>query len=118
MHRSGSLAPLQSLPFVVVACNSTQKGTRLGSGSWVWHPHLVVLCRGWLGRHVLAGHTTDAEWIAKIAAMFALRGWSRVALFASDSTASQLCDLTRCPPPISALSIPYRAALLTTTLRM
>ena len=50
--------------------------------------------------------------------MFALRGWSGEALFASDSTASQLCDLTRGPPPSSALSIPYRAALLSASFRM
>ena len=71
-----------------------------------------------LGLHALAGHSTNAEWIAKIAAMFALRGWSGEALFASDSTASQLCDLTRGPPPSSALSIPYRAALLSASFRM
>ena len=50
--------------------------------------------------------------------MFALRGWSGEALFASDSTASQLCDLIRGPPPSSALSIPYRAALLSASFRM
>ena len=50
--------------------------------------------------------------------MFALRGWSGEALFASNSTASQLCDLIRGPPPSSALSMPYRAALLTASFRM
>ena len=118
MHHSGSLAPLPSLPFLVVACDGSQEGTRLGSGFLLWHPHLGVLYRGWLGLHALAGHSTDAKWIAKIAAMFTLRGWSNVALFASDSTASHLCDLTRGPPPTSALSIPYRAALLAATFRM
>ena len=50
--------------------------------------------------------------------MFALSSSTGEALFASDSTASQLCDLTCGPPPTSALSIPYRAALLSTTFRM
>ena len=50
--------------------------------------------------------------------MFTLRGWSGAALFVSDSTASQLCDLNRGPPPSSALSIPYRAALLSASFRM
>ena len=117
-HHTGSLAPLRSLPDVVVACDGSQEGTRLGAGFLLWHPHHGTLYRGWLGLHALAGHSTDAEWIAKIAAMFALRGWSGEALFASDSTASQLCDLTRGPPPSSALSIPYRAALLSATFRM
>ena len=117
-HHTGSLAPLHSLPYVVVACDGSQEGTRLGAGFLLWHPHHGTLYRGWLGLHALAGHSTDAEWIAKIAAMFALRGWSGEALFASDSTASQICDLTRGPPPSSALSIPYRAALLSASFRM
>ena len=117
-HHTGSLAPLRSLPYVVVACDGSQEGTRLGAGFLLWHPHHGTLYRGWLGLHALAGHSTDDEWIAKIAAMFALRGWSGEALFASDSTASQLCDLTRGPPPSSALSISYRAALLSASFRM
>ena len=117
-HHTGSLAPLRSLPYVVVACDGSQEGTRLGAGFLLWHPLHGTLYRGWLGLHALAGHSTDAEWIAKIAAMFTLRGWSGAALFASDSTASQLCDLTRGPPPSSALSIPYRAALLSASFRM
>ena len=117
-HHTGSLAPLRSLPYVVVACDGSQEGTRLGAGFLLWHPLHGTLYRGWLGLHALAGHSTDAEWIAKIAAMFTLRGWSGAALFASDSTASQLCDLTRRPPPSSALSIPYRAALLSDSFLM
>ena len=117
-HHTGSLAPLRSLPYVVVACDGSQEGTRLGAGFLLWHPLHGTLYRGWLGLHALAGHSTDAEWIAKIAAMFTLRGWSGAALFASDSTTSQLCDLTRGPPPSSALSIPYRAALLSASFRM
>ena len=112
------LCPLRSLPYVVVACDGSQEGTRLGAGFLLWHPHHGTLYRGWLGLHALAGHSTDAEWIAKKAAMFALCGWSGEALFASDSTASQLCDLTRGPAPSSALSIPYRAALLSAYFRM
>ena len=117
-HHTGSLAPLRSLPYVVVACDGSQEDSRLGAGFLLWHPHHGTLYRGWLGLHALAGHSTDAEWIAKIAAMFALRGWSGEALFASDSTACQLCDLTRGSPPSSALSIPYRAALLSACFRM
>ena len=102
----------------MVACDGSQEGTRLGAGFLLWHPHHGTLYRGWLGLHTLARHSTDAEWVAKIAAMLALSGWSGRALFASDSTASQLCDLTHGPPPTSALSIPYRAALLSATFRM
>ena len=117
-HHTDSLAPLRSLPYVVVACDGSQEGTRLGAGFLLCHPRHGTLYRGWLGLHALAGHSTNAEWIAKIAAMFALRGWSGAALFASDSTASQLCDLTRAPPPSSALCIPYQAALLSASFRM
>ena len=102
----------------MVACGGSQEGTRLGAGFLLWHPRHGTLYRGWYGLHALAGHSTDAEWIAKIAAMFALRGWSGAALFASDSTASQLCDLTRGPPRSSALSIPYQAALVSASFRM
>ena len=117
-HHTGLLAPLRTLPYVVVACDSSLEGTRLGAGFLLWHPRHGTLYRGWLGLHALASHSTDAEWIAKIAAMFALRGWCSEASFASDSTASQLCDLTRGPPPSSALSIPYPAALLSPFFRM
>ena len=113
-HHSGSLAPLHSLPYVVVACDSSHEGTRPGAGFLLWHPHHGTLYCGWLGLHAVAGHSTDTEWVAT----FALSGWSGEALFASDSSASELCDLTRGPPPTSALSIPYRTALLSATFRM
>ena len=117
-HSTSSLAPLRSLPYVAVACDGSQEGTRLGAGYLLWHPHHRTLYRGWLSLHALAGHSSDAEGIAKKAAMFALRGWSGEALFASDSTASQLCYLTRGPPPSSGLSVPYWAALLSTSFCM
>ena len=117
-HHTGSLASLRSLPYVVVACDGIQEGTRLGAGFLIWHPHHGMLYRGWLGLQAPAGHSTDAKWIAQIAAMFALRGWSGEALFGSHCTVSQLCDLPRGPAPNSALSIPYRPALLSATLRM
>ena len=71
-----------------------------------------IFYRLWFGMHACSGSSTDAEWLAKIAVLFALGDWAGDVLLAIDSTVALMADLTRPPPSSSYLTVPFRAAIV------
>ena len=57
------------------------------------------------GVQACSGSSTDAEWLAKIALLFALGDWAGDVPLATDSTAALMADLTSPPPPPRLLPI-------------
>ena len=74
--------------------------------------------RQWFGVLVCAGHSTDAEWLAKIALLLLLADRQGDVLLVTDSTAALTAGLTRAPHPGSLLIVPYRAALAASRARL
>ena len=111
IHSVGEASHLSRLSFVVAATDGSQVDTRLGAGFALWHPSRGIFYRQWFGVHVCAGHSTDAEWLAKIALLLLLADWRGEVLLVTDSTAALTAGLSRAPHSGSLLSIPYRAAL-------
>ena len=118
IHTSGDASPLSRLSYVVAATDGSQVDSRLGAGFALWHPDLGIFYRQWLGVQVCAGHSTDAEWLAKIALLLLLTGWQGEVLLVTDSTAALTAGLTRAPQPGSLLVLPFRAALTGTKARL
>ena len=108
---TGDASLLSGLSFVVAATDGSQVDTRLGAGFTLWHPSRGIFYRQWFGVQVCAGHSTDAEWLAKIALLLLLADWRGEVLLVTDSTAALTAGLTRAPHSESLLLIPYRAAL-------
>ena len=75
------------------------------------NPTVGVLYRLWFGVEARAGHSTDAERMAKIALLFALGDWPEDVLLAADS-AALMSNLTRAPPASSALIVPFCTSLV------
>ena len=65
----------------------------------LWHPKIGIFYRLWFGMQACSGSSTDAEWLAKIALLFALGDWAGDVLLATDSTAALMADLISPPPP-------------------
>ena len=64
--------------------------------------------RAWLGRHRVEGHSTDAEWLAKLLVYDTLRDWLGRLYVPSDSTGALACKATRGPKPGTVMSVLYR----------
>ena len=103
---------LSTMQFVIAATDGSQAGSHLGAGVLLWHPAVGAFYRMWFGVQTCAGHSTDAEWLAKIALLFALGDWPGDVLLVTDSTAALMSNLTRAPPASFALVIPFRASVV------
>ena len=111
-HSSGDITPLRSFRFAVAATDGSQAGRRLGAGVVLWYPTTGIFYRLWFGVLSCAGHSTDAEWMARIALLFALGDWPGELLLATDSTAALTANLTRAPRSGTLLQLPFRSAVV------
>ena len=111
-HTSGDVTLLRTMRHVIAATDGSQSGHQLGAGVVLWHPSTGIFYRQWFGVLSSSGHSTDAEWLAKIALYYLLGGWKGVALLATDSTAALSANLTQSPRNGTLLLLPFRAALV------
>ena len=111
-HSSGDATLLHSMHHVVAATDGSQTGHQLGAAIVVWHPSTGMFYRPWFGVQSRSGHSTEAEWVAKIELYYLLGGWRGVALLATDSTAALSANLTHSPRNGTLLLLPFCAALV------
>ena len=109
---SGDVTHLCSAQHIVAATDGSQTDHRLGAGVVLWHPDVGVFYRLWFGVQSCSGHSTDAEWLPKIALYFLLGGWSGTLVLATDSIAALTANLTRAPRNGTLLLLPFRTALV------
>ena len=108
-HSRGDITLLRNLRFVVAATNGSPD--LLGAGVDLWHPSTGILYRLWFGIQACAGHSADAEGMAKIALLFIPRYGSGDLLLVTESLSSLTAILTQSPHKISLLLVPFRAAI-------
>ena len=111
-HSSGDITRLRSAHHIVAATDGSQTDHRLGARVVLWHPDVGVFYRLWFGVQSCSGHSTDSEWLAKIALYFLLGDWSGTVLLATDSTAALTANMTRAPRNGTLLLLPFRTALV------
>ena len=104
----GELEVLRGLSWVVAATDGSQQGSRLGAAFVLWHPDHGIFFRAWLGLHTVEGHSTDAEWLAKLLVYHTLRGWLGPRYVPSDSTGALACKENRGPKPGTIMYVLYR----------
>ena len=111
-YSSGDITLLSAMHHIVAATVGSQMHHRLGAGVALWHPTAGIFYKLWFGVQTSAGHSTDSEWLAKVALFFLLGDWSGTVLLATDSTAALTANLTRSPRAGTLLLLSFCAALI------
>ena len=89
--------------------DGSQQGNKVGAGFLLWHPGAGIILRGWLGIDVVAGHSTDGEWLARLLGVYVLEGWKGKLLTVPDSASALTRGCTASPRKQTVLAVLYRA---------
>ena len=109
LHLEGDLKRCWDFEELLLVPDGSQTGTRVGAGFLLWHPDAGILLRGWMGVEVLAGHSTDGEWLARLLGVYVLDGWKGRLLTIPDSTSALTKGSTAAPRRQTVLAVLYRA---------
>ena len=111
MDVRGDVAALYAEDELYCVYNGSHDGTALGCGIVFWSPRRGVLLTVSTGLRVAGGHSTDAEWLAKLIGLILIPGWQGVMHLVTDPTASLMNGLTRGPRPAMAAAVLLRILL-------
>ena len=111
MEVHGDVAALYAEDELYCIYDGSHSGSDLGCGVVFWSPRRGVMLTVSFGLRAAGSHSTDAEWLAKLAGLILLPGWRGTMHLVTDSTASLMHCLTRGPRPATVLAVLLRVLL-------